>query len=197
MDAAAGQPISPVGYAGSGVLVYRTDGANGRVFVLDEKSETHEVPANPKLVSAGGASETEGLVSGQISTPDGPCWAVVSYLTGNQTFNDCDHKLGKFSRDGRYVIGTDTGDGAGPRDLAVLDAHGGDVLVEFEQPRDGRLTLGDPVWEDDEHVLATVTDGLDSKVVRFGLDGSMEVASGTVQVDDYYLPSPIRLSTQP
>lgn len=200
VDARRGQELHPVGYAGPGVLVYLTGGTDQRVFVLDETSKTHEIPAGPPLVGASATAEAEGLVAGMLqSMPGGgSCWAVVSYRTGNQLFNTCDFKLGKFSHDAKHVIGTaaDT-DGAGPRGLAVLDAHDGGVVVDFEQPRNGQLILGDPVWEDDEHVLATVTDGLDSKVVRFGLDGSMEVASETVQGDDYYLPSPIRFAAQP
>jgi hypothetical protein len=200
VDATQGQELHPVGYAGGGVLVYETGGTDPRVLVLDESSKTYQIPASPLLLGASATAEAEGLVAGMIkSVPGGgSCWSVVSYKTGNQTFDTCDFKLGKFSHDAEHVIGTaaDT-DGAGPRGLAVLDANDGDVVVAFEQSRNGQLVLGDPVWEDDEHVLATVTDGLESKVVRFGLDGSMEVASETVQADDYYLPSPIRFATQP
>ncbi len=199
VDAPAGGQVTPVGYAGPGVLVYKTQGENSQVMVLDESSRSHEIDANPRLISASAASETEGFVSGMIkSKPDGSCWAVVSYRTGNQTFNTCKHSLGKFSPDAKYVIGTDAyGDGAGARSLAVLDAHSGKVLVQFERNGDSQLYLGEMVWEDDDHVLAPVTDGLKSQIVRFGLDGTMETASDPVTVDGYDLPSPLRLSTQP
>jgi hypothetical protein len=199
VPAPTGGQVAPVGYAGPGVLVYRTEGETGQVFVLDEKSGTYEIDANPKLVSASAASEAEGFVAGMIeSKPDGSCWAVVSYRTGNQTFNTCKHSLGRFSPNGKYVIGTDAyADGAGARSLAVLDAHNGKVLVQFERKGDSQLYLGEMVWEDNEHVLAPVVDGLKSQIVRFGVDGSMEAASEPATLDDYELPSPLRLSTQP
>ena len=199
VDAPAGGQVTPVGYVGPGVLVYKSEGVNGQVFVLDDASRTYEIPAGPRLISASAASEADGFVSGMTrSKPDGSCWAVVSYRTGNQTFNTCEHSLESFSRDGRHVIGTDAyRDGPGARSLAVLDAHDGKVIVNFERKGDSQLFLGEMVWEDDEHVLAAVTDGLQSQIVRFGLDGSMEAASETVTADDYDLPSPLRLSTQP
>ncbi|GAB2760276.1 hypothetical protein [Nocardioides pakistanensis] len=195
------RPLTPVGYAGNGVLVFKTEGDPGQVYVYDERSKVYEVPANPKLISARGTSQAQGLVAGQLSyNEDGTsCWTVVSYKTGNQLFGKtCDWTLEKFSPDGRYVVGTPSdGDGVGPRGFAILSAQTGDVLTEFEQDRDGQLFLGDPVWEDEAHVLATVVDGLESRVVRFGLDGSMEVASDPVTGEDYEMPSPIRFATQP
>lgn len=197
----AGRLVFPVGYAGDGVLVYQTEGDPGQVYVYDERSEVYEVPANPRLIGARGTSEAQGLIAGQLSYNDDgtSCWTVVSYKTGNQLFGkNCEWTLERFSPDGRYVIGTPSdGDGGGSRGLAILSAQTGEVLTEFEQGRNGQLFLGDPVWEDDAHVLATVVDGLESQVVRFGLDGSMEIASETVTNEDYFLPSPIRFAAQP
>ncbi|HSE55352.1 MAG TPA: hypothetical protein VLB03_06435, partial [Nocardioidaceae bacterium] len=126
------------------------------------------------------------------------CWLVVDHSTGDREFRTCDFKLESFSPGGRFILGAAAEtDGAGARDLVVLDAGTGDVVVRFEQPRDGQMYLGEAVWEDDAHVLAPVTDGLKTEIVRFGLDGSMETASGVVRSQDYFLPSPIRLSAQP
>jgi hypothetical protein len=196
----ANRPMTPVGYAGDGVLVYTVGAEQQReVRVFEPSAADYEIPARPRLIDARGASETEGLVSGMTeSRVDGSCWAVVSFKTGDQAFETCDHALGSFSRDGRYVIGTDAyGDSVGHRSLAVLDAHTGGVVVQFQQPRNGQMYLGDPVWEDDQHVLAPVTDGLETQVVRFGVDGTMEVASDAVTADEYFMPPPIRLATQP
>lgn len=197
----AGRLVLPVGYAGEGVLVYRTEGDPGQVYVYDERSEVFEVPADPRLIAARGTSEAAGLVAGQLSYNDDgtSCWAVVSYKTGDQLFEQtCEWALERFSPDGRFVIGTPSdGDGLGPRSFAILSAQTGEVLTEFEQGPDGQLFLGDLVWEDDEHVLAPVVDGLESQVVRFGLDGTMEVASETVTGEEYEMPSPIRFAAQP
>jgi hypothetical protein len=192
-------PMTPVGYAGEGVLVYTVGAEQTEVRVFEPSASDYEIPARPRLIAARGTAENEGLVAGQTeSRIDGSCWAVVSYRTGDPAFETCDHSLRAFSRDGRYVIGTDAyTDGAGLRSLAVLDARSGTVVARFVQPRNGQLYLGEPVWEDDEHVLAPVVDGLETQVVRFGLDGTIEVASDTVTADGYFMPSPIRFVTQP
>lgn len=194
------QPQRPVGYVGDGALVYNAgEGEQTQVRVFERSAEDYELPAQPRLITASGTSEAEGLVSGMTeSRIDGSCSAVVDYTTGAPTFETCEHALGQFSPDGRHVIGTDAyGDGAGPRSLAILDALTGEVVVSFEQPRDGMLYLGDLVWEDDEHVVTTVTDGLESYIVRFGVDGSTERASEKITAEEYNLPSPIHFAARP
>lgn len=194
------RPLHPVGYAGEGVLVYVAgEGEDTQVRVFEPSAADYEVPAEPRLIAASGASEATGMVAGMTeSRIDGSCWAVVAHDTGRQAFATCDHSLGRFSPSGRHVIGREAyADGLGGRSLAVLDAASGEVLVSFEQPRDGSLVLGEPVWEDDTHVLAPVTDGRDTRVVRFGVDGSLQIASETVLERDFEVPSRVRLAVQP
>lgn len=193
------QPQRPVGYVGDGALVYNAGEEQTEVRVFERSAEDYELPARPRLLTASGTSEAAGLVAGMTeSRIDGSCSAVVSYETGAPTFETCDHSLGQFSPDGRYVIGTDAyGDGGGPRSLAVLDASSGEIVVSFDPPRDSMLYLGDLVWEDDEHVVTTVTDGLDSYIVRFGVDGSMEIASEKMKAAEYDIPSSVRFAARP
>ncbi|HEU4514839.1 MAG TPA: hypothetical protein VFR87_17145, partial [Nocardioidaceae bacterium] len=193
------QPQHPVGYVGDGALVYNTGEQQTEVRVFERSAEDYELPAKPRFINASGTSEAAGLVAGMTeSRIDGSCSAVVSYQTGAPSFETCDHLLGQFSPDGRYVIGTPAyADGLGPRSLAILDADTGEVVVSFDPPRDSMIYLGDPVWEDDEHVVTTATDGLDSYIVRFGVDGSMESASAKLAVEEYGMPSPVHFAARP
>lgn len=185
--------VHPVGYAPAGALVYSGE---GWVRVVEPSAEERLLPG---LIGADGVSGATGLVAGQTkSMIDGSCNAVVDYRTGVPTVETCKHSFRGFNPDGTLVIGTDAyGDGNGDRSLAVLDARSGEVLVQFEQGRDGRLVIGEMVWEDDQHVLAPVGEGRDWRVVRFGLDGSMEVASDTVSTPEFEEPSPILFAAQP
>ena len=192
--------VRAVGYVAHDALVYNSHDRRGHIEarVLEPSGRDVEVPAKPRLWGAVSTSQARGLVAGQEVADGSACWLVVAYETGETAFRTCDFGLDSFSPDGRFIIGNSAEtDGAGARDLAVLDARTGDVVVRFEQPRDGQMYLGQAVWEDDDHVLAPLTDGLETEVVRFGLDGSMETASGVVKSPDYFLPSPIRFSAQP
>lgn len=181
---------------GSRVAYTQVEDGRWNVFdvLVDAMDPRSPVPAELRLMGASAASESTGLVAGQTNRLlDGSCWAVVRHDTSSPVFGTCDHSLGRFSPDGRHLVGTDAyADGLGPRSSALLDVRPGDPVVFSEPARDQMLTLGDMAWEDDEHVLATVTERLESHTVRFGLDGSMELASDRCRAEEYDVLSPVR-----
>ncbi len=185
----------PVGFLDDDTVVYRTEGEQPETFVTSFDGTEKGVPG---LMGASGVSES-GLIAGMTkSMVDGSCSAVVRAEGFEQLWETCDFALGKFSPDGRHVIGTDAyGDGAGSRSVAVLDARTSDVVVDFEQGRDTQILLGQMVWEDNEHVLATVAEGTEWRIMRFGLDGSMEAATDPVPTEDIFGDFPLWFSTQP
>jgi hypothetical protein len=93
----------------------------------------------------------------------------------------CDHQLGAFSPDGKYVVGlAPYFDGPGSPSLAILDASTGEPIVDFVSGRTARSAaqVADVVWEDSTTLLATVTQGADQYVVRATIDGRVEVVAG-------------------
>jgi hypothetical protein len=113
----------------------------------------------------------------------GSCSAV--YDGTDALWDTCDHSLGDFSPDGRFIIGTDAYlDGAGQSELVLLDAATGDRIVEFDSV-DGLVV--DRVWEDTSHVLVvhhSYADGM-WRLFRVGLDGSVEQAAEPVTAPDF------------
>lgn len=91
-----------------------------------------------------------------------------------QVWGQQDYGVTSFSPDGSLVLGDDAyRDGAGSGTLAFLDAATGEPVTAFE-PAPGWWVAGS-VWEDDDHVLAQLTDAADTLVtVRVGTDGSVE-----------------------
>lgn len=109
----------------------------------------------------------DGVWSGSGAEPD---WSADS-LTG-------------FSPDGRWVVGQ-FAEGLGASELRILDASTGKPQVTWLRGKpEGATALGDPVWEDDTHLLQVLTQGRDVAIVRFGLDGSMELTGVRQTVDD-------------
>ncbi|MDR6174303.1 hypothetical protein QE364_000800 [Nocardioides zeae] len=94
-----------------------------------------------------------------------------------------DYGVLSFSPDGSLVLGDDAyRDGAGSGRLAFLDSATGEPVTAFE-PAEGWWVAG-TAWEDDDHVLAQLTDAADTLVtVRVGTDGSVEhVHTGSWEV---------------
>ena len=125
-------------------------------------------------------SSVTGLVAGQTEfTGDGSCSAVLDPLSADQepVWETCDHSLGAFSPDGRYLVGlAPYYDGPGSPTVAILDAATGEPLVDFVSSNDPEsvATVGDVAWEDDTTLLATVNQGADEFLVRLTADGRVE-----------------------
>jgi dipeptidyl aminopeptidase/acylaminoacyl peptidase len=115
----------------------------------------------------------------EVAAPDGSIWGAV------------------WSPKGRLAIrGVVQSDDLPWRDPVIVVIRNGKRLVlgaELDRPI-GLTTYGDlipgdvgphMVWEDEEHVLAIVTDHGRGQLVRFGLDGSVDwLTSGDVVVSD-------------
>lgn len=102
-------------------------------------------------------------------------------LAGTLLWERCGLELGALSPDGRYVLGFDTGEVAGASTfLSVLDAATGDPVLELTSGKGAGTYASDPVWEDQDTVLAVVEEGAEEAIVRFELDGRAEQATSTV-----------------
>ncbi|MEZ5091400.1 hypothetical protein [Nocardioides sp.] len=76
-------------------------------------------------------------------------------------------------------------DGLGPTELQVLDAETGQPQVVWQRrAAEGASALGPVVWEDDTHLLQVLAQGRDVEIVRFGLDGSMELTGVSQRIND-------------
>ena len=88
----------------------------------------------------------------------------------------CDYSLGAFSPDGRYIVGlAPYSDGPGSPSLSILDARTGEPVVDYRGPKGRQTFIGvdQVVWEDDDTVLATVTQDAEQTIVRAELDGAL------------------------
>ena len=113
------------------------------------------------------------------------CYAVLDPVSGTRAFETCDFEPRTFSADGTLVAGFTAGDdGLGSPQLAILDAATGEPLVEWASERDDRspALVQSVVWEDDDTLLATVTEGTEQTVVRAELNGSMEEVADPIEV---------------
>jgi hypothetical protein len=180
----AAPPVTPVGVLGDDRVVFKTtDQQDGHVTVAIAEpdgtiSEFADV-ANAVAVSS------DGLVSVMTrSLPDeSGCFGVVDAAVDptSVVWETCDHSLGVFSPDGRYVLaGPAYLDGSGDRTLAVLDARTQREVAVFDQRAAGRLVIGQHVWESGTSVLAVASEGERQTLLRLGVDGSLERATDVV-----------------
>lgn len=167
--------------------------ADGRVVFTTTDAETFEgtfgvATTSGEVTSFGGfnrlfgTSQTTGLVAGQTKfLGDGSCSGVVDPVGGDRPLWDtCDYELGQFSPDGRYIVGLAAySDGPGSPTLAILDARTGEPVVNYRGTNDRRSYIGvdQVVWEDEDTLLATVTQGVDQSIVRVELDGAVSRAA--------------------
>lgn len=149
------------------------------------------------VIGVRGANDVTGVVSGMTEIDDLAgryCSAVVDAAADEVVWDTCDYRLGKFSPDGKYVLGVDPqSDGLGGQQVTMLDAENGDVVAEFVVP--DRSFLQDAVWESRSTVLVPVMqDGW--HLVRLRPDGTVERAldGGVTGYDD---SSPWRFAVTP
>lgn len=178
-------PSTAVGFLpGDQVVVQSARAGTGRYsykVVAPDRTTTAQFGGFNHVV---GTSPVTGLVAGQTDyTGDGSCSGVKDLLSADRrlVWETCDHQLGAFSPDGRYVVGlAPYFDGLGSPSLAILDAATGEPVVDFVSGRTARsaAAVGDAVWEDATTLLATVTQGADQYVVRATIDGRVERVAG-------------------
>lgn len=186
-----GSEVGTVGFLSDDeVLTYRLDQATGTISYLVADGE--QLTPYDGLEGAQSASPATGMVAGSTTVDDGRSCAATfdgRSRSAEPLWTDCDRELGQFSPDGSLLVAFGAGDpGAGGDEsgVSVLDATTGRPVVDFEVTpvRDRVVGIATQVvWEDDEHLLATYSDGDQQWVVRLGVDGSVERAAGPVTVD--------------
>ncbi len=164
-----GQCVDPEGVVGSDCGVFYADGRTPRSYTTHGHGNIDTLP----LQKLAGISP-DGWLAGTVSvSDDGSCSAVFDDQW-RQRWRTCDYTLGRFSPDGRYVIGRPAYlDGIGDRVLAILDARTGDVLVDARPAKDDDVFVHDAVWQPDGTVLATVWDADHWALLRLSPDGEL------------------------
>ena len=133
----------------------------------------------PGVVGVSSANPVNGLVAVQTRTNKDAsgCFGVVDpdVSTAEPAWETCDHSLGAFSPDGRYVMASSPyGDGFGLTSLDVLDAETGEMVARFTQASNTQISLVMPVWESDDTIVAVAAEGETQTMVRLGVDGTLE-----------------------
>jgi hypothetical protein len=173
----------PIGFVDAEQVVYEVPGEAPEVRLADFADRSDRRLTG--LIGVGGTSPSEPLVSGQLSSQDdGSCWAVRRVTDGHDLWRTCDFSLGRFSPDGRLVVGYSAyRDGAGDSELAVLDAHTGRVLAHWKSTRRSQAIAQRVTWENDDTLLATVFQAGAWSMMRLGDDGELTTALGPEQGD--------------
>ena len=171
--------VMPVGFLAEDRVVFQTvDQQDGSVDagIAEPDGSVTELPG---VVGVATASPANGLIAVQTRTNKDAsgCFGVVDpdVSTGNPVWETCDHSLGAFSPDGRYVMASSPyGDGFGLTTLDVLDAETGEMVARFTQAGNTRIDLVMPVWESDGTIVAVAAEGETQTMVRLGVDGTLE-----------------------
>jgi hypothetical protein len=172
---------------------------NGAVGILSDGSVVYEFEAGkPMLARPDGktvaipgvylktvaASYATGRIAVETSyNNDGTsCWATVD-SSGTVDAEQCDHALGDFSADGKYVIGYPSdSDGLGPTSVSILDAATLQAVATFTMPRDGFLASN---WAWTGHtIVANAFFGGTWNVELLGTDGVLQLRSVGTQGDE-------------
>lgn len=170
-------PATPVGFLADGSVVFST--TQERTFILEFGVATTSGDITPfsGFNTVNSTSEVSGLVAGQTQfLGDGSCSGVTDPVAGTKLlWETCDYALGAFSPDGRYIVGlAPYSDGPGSTSVSILDATTGEPVVDYSGPRGRTVSgAGQVVWEDDDTLLTTVTQGADQTIVRLELDGAV------------------------
>ena len=178
-DLPATPSVEPVDFAGADSVVFQTVGRSGgtQSISLAHPDGTTRLLSR-EWVKAISANPRTGLIAVQTTAkPDASgCFGVVDPAAESDQplWQTCDHSLGAFSPDGRFVLASDPyQSGLGITSLSVLEASTGDLVAEFTQPQGGQLAVNNVAWESDSSILGVAIEGMDSTMVRFGIDGSL------------------------
>jgi hypothetical protein len=167
------------GDPGCRMLVRSTDGQTGEVHDV-------VVSSGHGLESAGSsggdwvsALSERGLRSVYTATGDTSSCSDVVTASGQRLWGTCDHQLTSFSPDSdRAAAYLPYFDGVGSSDIAAYDVANGQVVFDHRSTPRTQAFVASSVWEDDSHLLGTTFQGGSWYVVRYGVDGSMEIAVG-------------------
>lgn len=133
----------------------------------------------PGIVGVASANPVNGLVAVQTRTNEDAsgCFGVVDpeVSRSEPVWETCDHSLGAFSPDGRYVMASSPyGDGLGLTTLDVLDAETGEMVARFSQASNTQIALVMPVWESADTIVSVAVEGETQTMLRLGVDGTLE-----------------------
>lgn len=181
------------GDPGCRMLVRSTDGQTGEVHDVVVSSRGGLEPAGAPRGSFVNALSETGLRSVYTSTGETSSCSEVVTAGGEHLWRTCDHQLASFSPDSDHAAAyLPYYDGVGSNDIAAYDVGNGQVLFDHASTRDAQAFVASSVWEDDSHLLATTFQGGSWYIVRYGIDGSMEIAAGPQRGDmaetPYVLP---------
>jgi hypothetical protein len=182
------EAVDVIGFLGKGRVVF-SEPISGQNGITEPDGSITELEG---ILSVRGASQSAGLVSVQSKySIDQMCDGVVdpSASTSELLWESCDWKLGDFSPDGRYVVGTlPEADGMGSPSAAVLDARTGEVLVEFSSDRKDMVVLSQLAWEDNDSLVAVAVDRVDGLMLRLTLAGDIQRLGPTGSTANMSLP---------
>jgi len=120
-----------------------------------------------------------------------------------QSWRTCDFMPLRFSPDGKHILATGSHgyEGLGASSLTLLDRASGKPRLTLINNAKSQAAIVDMAWEDDEHVLAVVTQGDDWAIIRVELDGTMERAGkasvSMVDESEELEGIPLHLAVQP
>ncbi len=159
------------------LTVSNNQGATQKPYVASWSSND-EPRQLTSLMDVRGTNDVTGVVSGLTKVDyfkNEYCFAVVKAASDTVVWDTCDYRLGRFSPDGKYVLGVDPqSDGIGTSGVTILDAENGDVVAEFETA--SRAFMQDAIWESRSTVLAPVMQDGTWFLVRMRPDGTVEKA---------------------
>jgi len=143
-------------------------------WITDFSGKSRRIPG---LSLVAGVSQQSRLFSGQVVDPP-ETGAVVDADSGKTLWAAPGWFVTRFSPDGSRVLAlrSDSGNAVG---WGLFDARSGDSLGRYDVP--AGFVVHDLVWEDDEHVLMSVTEGSSTALVRSTLDGELERATEVVR----------------
>jgi hypothetical protein len=175
IDLPKGMDAFPVGFVGPGSVVFGSAGVDPTYWVTDFSTLQ---PLQGKVLAVRATNMQRGLLGVQTSYDNNTgtsCWKVAANQGGDTAPKTCDWTVNAFSPSGAYVAGYPSGtDGLGSTTVALLDAGTLDLVTRFDRVGNGETFVGDVVWEDESHVLATLYEGGSWHLVRLGLDGDIQ-----------------------
>ncbi len=170
--------VDPVDFVGDGSLVYQSADERGRATIGIANPDGSTTEFEGDFVQAIAASPVTHLVAVQTKTnrDASGCFGVVAAdNTAETVWDTCDYSIGAFSPDGSYVLASSPyQSGLGLASVAVLDAWTGRLIARFDQPRNSQIAVNNAAWESPDTFVAVAMEGLDTTILRFGVDGTLE-----------------------
>ena len=185
---------------GAGCSVwFRARGETVLSFVASNHGFVEQVDAPMKGIED---ADDDGVIGWTRLVDQSAACSELRARTGGSddpVWKTCDHLPLEFSPDGARVLATQPEgfEGAGAGELTILDRANGMPRLTARNNAESQAFIVQMTWEDDEHVLAVVNQGIDWAIVRVGLDGSMEFAGDPVRPTAELDGIPFRLAVQP